>query len=182
MRGLLKALGALAWGLALAGCYMSPAKAAAPVAALPAPGHFAGKLALVPLQDKTHAVTRDGRQLWAIFQAASFRPATGSIAGDVITLHQGAVTDLASIPRLVSNVFPPDGPWVEAAVFHDLCYQTQGTFVLWKRPGHTRAAPYTRAECDDLLRQGMVALNISAFQRVTIYEAVRVGGSKGWGH
>lgn len=177
MRRVLRAAGfALAALVGLGACHSVQA---APAAAL---GHFSGKLALVPLQDKTHAVTRDGRHLWAIFQAASFQPATGSIAGDNITLHKGAVTDLASIPRLVSNVYPPDGPWLEAAVFHDLCYQTHGSFILWNRPGHTRAAPYTRAECDDLLRQGMAALSIPAFQRVSIYEAVRLGGGKGWGH
>jgi hypothetical protein len=131
--------------------------------------------------DKTRPVTRDGRQLWAVGRPASFRPATGSIAGDVVTLHPGAVTDLASIPRLVSNAYPPDGPWVLAAVFHDLCYRTHGSFEMWGRPGHTRAQAYSRAECDDLLRQGMVALDVGAVQRVTIYEAVRVGGGHGWG-
>jgi hypothetical protein len=99
----------------------------------------------------------------------------------VITLQKGSITDLASIPRLVTNVYPPNGPWAMAALFHDLCYQTKGSFMMWGRPGHLRAKPYSRAECDEILRQGMVALQVSAFQRVTIYEAVRIGGGGGWG-
>lgn len=169
--------------LAAGGCWAAGA---------PTPGHFAGKAYLTPLlhdcKDRAgHPVkgtrcplTRDGRQLWAVAGAARFAPG-GSLAGDVISLQPGTVTDLASIPRLVSNVYPPDGPWAQAALFHDLCYQTKGAFIAWGRPGHTRAAPYSRAECDELLRQGMVALGIGTLQRVTIYEAVRLGGGNGWG-
>lgn len=187
MKTLLRAALGLLAGLVLAGGAL-----AAPAPAQPLPGHFHGAAPLVllthdckdqagnPVRRTACPLLRDGRQLFAVYAAPSFAP-TGPLAGDVITLQKGSITDLASIPRLVTNVYPPNGPWAMAALFHDLCYQTKGSFAMWGRPGHLRAQPYTRAECDELLRQGMVALQVGDFQRVTIYEAVRVGGGKGWG-
>ena len=93
-------------------------------------------------------------------------------AGDIITLPAGMTTDLASIPRLLWSFLPPDGPWVQIAVFHDLLYKTRGTGVfVFKRPDGTpgrlqasrsRAAPYTRQEADELLRDGMVTSTFPA--------------------
>lgn len=149
-----------------------PAIAAEPV------GTFAGKFELVMLFNKGHRpVLRDGRQYMANRNLITFRRPNG----EVITIQPGMVTDLASIPRLVSGVMPPGGPWSEAALPHDLCYKSKGTMVWFGRPGRSRPQPYARAECDEILREGMVALGVGAVQRITIYEAVRLGGSKGWG-
>jgi hypothetical protein len=130
------------------------------------------------LFDKGHRpVIRDGRQYMAERNQLTFRRPNG----EVITIQAGMVTDLASIPRLVSGIMPPAGPWSEAALPHDLCYKSKGTMMWFGRPGRSRAQPYTRAECDEILREGMVVLGVPALQRVTIYEAVRVGGASGWG-
>jgi hypothetical protein len=152
-------------------------------------GRFTGELHLV-LEQK-HAglpeMTVDGRSLWAIGDELTYR----THAGDIITLPRGMTTDLASIPRLLWSVLPPDGPWVQIAVFHDLLYKTRGTGVFEftrpdgtvsrSQPSRSRAAPYTRQEADELLRDGMRDLSISGWRRWAIYNGVRVGGAAGWG-
>lgn len=93
------------------------------------------------------------------------------------------VTDLASIPRAVWSFYPPDGPWVKAAVIHDFLYATKGVGVWGKKHvGITRATPYTRAEADNILREAMVDRGIGAWERNVIWSAVRAGGAGGWGH
>lgn len=123
-------------------------------------------------------MVRDGRQLWAIAKPISYR----THAGDLITVPAGMVTDLASIPSFVSPILPPDGPWSQAAVFHDLCYASKGAFEWRTHAGHTRAAPYSRLECDQLLRDAMSDLGISGWRNWSIYEGVRLGGARGWGN
>jgi len=138
---------------------------------------FRGKLVLVVLQDKAHPATRDGRSLWAVERPVSYV----TPAGDMITAPAGMVTDLASIPRFARPVLAPDGPWVQAAVFHDLLYLTQGTGVWKGHPGITRPTPYSRAEADQVLRDAMADLGIPDWQAWLIYRAVRLGGGGGWG-
>lgn len=150
-----------------------PGGAAAPVSA-----HFTGKLVLVLLQDKDHPSIRAGRSLWGVERPLVYR----THAGDTITVPAGMVTDLASIPSAVSWLLPPDGPWAQAAVVHDLLYVTSGTGV-WK--GHaclSRATPYTRAEADLILKEAMGDLGLSGWRVQAIYDGVRIGGARGWNH
>lgn len=141
------------------------------------PGSFAGKFELVPLFDRGKPVIRNGHSFYALRNSVSFR----TDAGDVVTAFAGSRTDLASIPAAVWATMPPDGPWAEAAVEHDNCYASRGTYQFYSHLGRTRAAPYTRAGCDEILRQGMVALGVGALKRITIFEAVRAFGGKGFG-
>lgn len=190
MNRLLRALAACAGALLLALGYVgSPAWAAPPASAspAPAPGHFAGKLELVPLFSRGKPVLRNGHSFYALRNVISFRLADGTL----LTAPAGMPTDLASIPQPVWGLMPPDGPWSMGATIHDDCYRTHGSFVwIWPHKagvvgktfvGLTGRAPLTRAECDETLRQTMVALGVPAWKRVVIYEAVRVGGSQGWG-
>ncbi len=141
--------------------------------------HFSDELHLVLLQNKNGpSLSPDGRSLWAIQESMTYT----THAGDKITLPKGMVTDLASIPRILSSVLPPDGPWVEIAVFHDLLYKTQGTGVYHGHPSITRATPYSRKEADQILRDGMGDLGISGWRSWAIYNGVRVGGGAGWSH
>jgi hypothetical protein len=143
-------------------------------------GAWRGELHLVLLEDKRHASTRAGRSLWAVASALTYT----THAGDRITLPDGFVTDLASIPRPAWSLLPPDGPWALAAVFHDLLYRTKGTGIRWEGqvPALSRGAPYTRAEADEILLQAMEDLEVSWLDRRVIWAAVRLGGAAGWGH
>jgi hypothetical protein len=151
-------------------------------------GRFSGELHLVLLQDKDHPVmTTDGRSLWAIEKAITYR----THAGDIITIPPGMQTDLASIPRLLWTFLPPDGPWAQIAVFHDLLYKTKGSGIwIFQRDGKPIGSPkpslsrstcYSRKEADELLREGMSDLGISGARRWAIYNGVRLGGAAGWG-
>jgi hypothetical protein len=139
---------------------------------------FSGKLALVLLDDKSHPSIRDGRSLWGLERELAYT----TVAGDVITVPKGFVTDLASIPRLVSGVMPPDGPWTEAAVIHDALYFCRGGANLWYgRKIISRATPYSRAESDDILREAMADIGVGVVQRNIIWSGVRIGGSRAFG-
>jgi hypothetical protein len=178
------AVAALILALLLAGALgtaltpsISPAAAVAAPADVRGHAAFSGKLVLVVLQDKTQPALKAGRTLWGLQ-----RPITYQVhAGETITVPAGFVTDLASIPRPVWNLYPPDGPWAQAAVIHDFLYQTQGTGDWHGRHGVTRASPYSREEADGILRQAMEDIGVGSFQRTVIWSAVRAGGSGGWG-
>lgn len=142
---------------------------------------FTSHLGLTLLEDANgDPITKAGRCLWLLSSPLSYDVgAEGS--GEVITVPAEATTDLASIPRAVSNIFPPDGPWAKAAVIHDWLYVTRGTCFRGDFNGRTRAKPYTRAEADGILREAMQVLGVSAFARGVIWSAVRLGGAGSWG-
>lgn len=140
---------------------------------------FGGKLVLVLLDNKYAPSIRNGRSLWALQRDLSYRPSNGE---DVITVRRGTQTDLTSVPRFAWMLIPPDGPWVKAAVIHDYLYRTRGTGVIWGRPSsHTRAAPYSRAEADWILRDALENRGVGWLERHVIWAAVRVGGFLSWG-
>jgi hypothetical protein len=147
---------------------------AAPAVASP----FAGKFELVPLFSVGKPVLKNGHTDYAVRNDLVFRTA----AGDHVTVFAGQVTDLASIPRAVWPLLPPDGPWALAAVFHDAGYRSCGTYRWPHRLGRTRSAPYSRAEVDDILLQAMTALDVPAWKRRLIWSAVRLFGGGGWSH
>lgn len=138
---------------------------------------FAGKLALVLLDDKDHPSIRDGRSLWGLERELGYRT---SIGGEgTITVPAGFITDLASMPRATWIALPPDGPWTKAAVIHDFLCTTRGTCVWNGRPvTPPRAKPFTSAEAADILREAMADRGVSLAQRNIIWAGVRVGGPR----
>lgn len=165
-RRLLAASAGLVWAAILA---LVVAGALNAHAAEPSP--FGGKFELVPLFDAGHRpVQRNGHSYYAVRERITFRS---------LEVWPGQVTDLASIPRIVWPLWPPDGPWAEAAVFHDECYKSRGTFAYGIHPG--LAVPLTRQGCDAVLQDGMAALGVGSVPRVIIWEAVRLFGGRAWG-
>lgn len=159
-------------GAVLAGCATQPA--------VQAPERFAGKLYVVLLDDKDHPSIRAGRSTWGLERSLTYRTSVGGAA--TITVPPGFVTDLASIPAVASPFLPPDGPWTKAAIVHDFLYDTHGSCVWAGHPsGCSRAAPYTRAEADDILREAMADRGISDWRAWAIHTGVCLGGAKGWG-
>lgn len=83
----------------------------------------------------------------------------------------GFTTDLASIPRIVFWR-TKSGPYNEAAVIHDACYQ-----------GAIAAYPMkqlTRADADALFKVGMEVLGVGWWSRNVMYRAVRLFGVARW--
>ena len=83
----------------------------------------------------------------------------------VITVPEGFVTDLASIPRVFYISTPPIGNYDLAAVVHDFLYSAQIT---------------TRAQADGLFRQAMQDCGVGRYTRTKMYLAVRLFGGAIW--
>lgn len=124
---------------------------------------------------------KGGRCTWRLTAALPYEVgAEGS--GETIIVPAGAETDLASIPSFAWSIgFPPDGPWLKAAIVHDFLYRSRGACVHDGRVWRTRLEPYDRKESDRVLKEAMAVLGVGGFERAVIYNAVRLGGAKGWG-
>jgi len=139
---------------------------------------FQQKLYLVLLERRDGPSLRSGRSLWALQTPLAY--VTGAERRETITVPAGFVTDLASIPRLVWSFYPPDGPWVKAAVIHDFLYYTQGDGIWGKTVGVPPGRRYSRAESDAIFWEAMAELGIGLWGRFVIWSAVRLGGWIGW--
>lgn len=139
---------------------------------------FQGKLYLVLLERRDGPSLRSGRSLWGLQRPLAYT--TGDRLRETITVPAGFVTDLASIPRLVWSFYPPDGPWVKAAVIHDFLYYTQGDGIWGRTVGVPPGRTYTRRQADAILAEAMADLGIGRWGRFVIWAAVRLGGGIGW--
>lgn len=96
----------------------------------------------------------------------SWGPNTG---GDLVkievTVPEGFVTDLASIPRAFWSIRRPEGRHAFAAVVHDYLYWTQIK---------------TREESDNIFRQAMLDSKLDKAEVEILYQAVRRFGSSAW--
>jgi len=86
-------------------------------------------------------------------------------SGDTVKVRTGFMTDFASIPRLLWIFLPRWGKYGNAAVVHDWLYWTQ------KRP---------RKDADGIMLEGMAVLKVPAWQKYSIYIAVRAFGWLAW--
>ena len=80
---------------------------------------------------------------------------------EIITVPEGFRTDLASVPRVLWSIFPPHGPWANAAVIHDYLYQT----------GYK-----TKKYADRVFLEAMTVLKVPKTTRTLMYWAVRIFG------
>lgn len=88
---------------------------------------------------------------------------TGS--GKLIVVPAGFITDFASVPRGLWNLFPPTGPYGKAALVHDVMYTTQTG---------------SRKEADDIFLEAMGVLQVRSFTKYAVYSSVRMWGWKAW--
>lgn len=89
----------------------------------------------------------------------------------IIVVPAGFVMDLASIPRLLTPIFPVHGKYTRAAAIHDWLYAQRG-FV--------KNRYFTRKECDIIFEDAMAELGVSWIKRKLMYAAVRLGGWLAW--
>lgn len=84
-------------------------------------------------------------------------------SGDIIHIHDGFVTDFASIPRFLWPILPPYGRYSQAAVVHDfLCVH------------RTRSSKETH----DMFLEMMTVLGVSSWKKYPMYYGVKIGGPK----
>ena len=78
-----------------------------------------------------------------------------------ITVPRGFKTDLASVPRALTWLFPTDGRYMEAAIVHDYLY----AFGIG-----------TKRDADAIFKYAMKQLGVQAWRRWCLYWAVRFFG------
>lgn len=108
----------------------------------------------------------DGVVWWDLLEGFSYTTPGGILIEVPASLH----TDLASIPKIVQNVLSPAGPYMPAALVHDLLYARH-------RDG---SRIWTRQQADDMLMAGMIELGVGWWTRQAVYRAVRLGGGGAW--
>lgn len=99
------------------------------------------------------------------------RTLRGLPGGTVIDVPAGVNTDLASIPRLLWSILPPNGNYAPAAIVHDRLY----------RDHRVGAVMVTRIQADAVLLAAMAELgDVAWLTRWVIYLAVRIGAWWAW--
>lgn len=78
------------------------------------------------------------------------------------------VTDLASTPRIVWMIFPPDDTYSQAAVLHDWLCVKKGRVEK----------NYSPDEVSDIFREAMGVLKVKHWKQQAIYHAVKTFGPK----
>ncbi|MFM8357362.1 MAG: DUF1353 domain-containing protein, partial [Verrucomicrobiota bacterium] len=68
-------------------------------------------------------VTKEGQRTWTVVEALVYAT-TVPDAPPSILVPAGTVTDFASVPRGLWNLFPPDDSYTSAAGVHDYLYRT----------------------------------------------------------
>jgi len=87
-------------------------------------------------------------------------------SNEIITIPEGYITDLASIPMIARWLIPKLGRHAQAAVVHDFIYQY-----------HT----YPRKRCDEIFLEAMKVLKVPLWKRRLMYRAVRLFGKIPYG-
>lgn len=106
---------------------------------------------------------RHGRPVKKLVEDLLFRLQINGDQGIRVRVPIGFETDLASTPRILWPVCPPDGPWSPAAILHDYLYGLPGC---------------SRFLADALFREAMHKLGVPWWRRVVMYYAVRLVGRR----
>lgn len=78
-------------------------------------------------------------------------------------IPKGFVTDLASVPKVLWNLYPPFGLYTGAAVAHDYLYRTTKMKV-------------TREQADELFKEQMLLAGVRSTQAQLMYLTVSAFG------
>ena len=152
-------LSALALGLALAACTTETKTTVFVPVVAPIPPS-----SLTPQPVMLFNQTKDGRKLFTL--DAEF-PYCDAETGKLIVVPRWYVTDFASVPWYGQGFVDPQGPTARAAIVHDWLY--------------TIGEPGKREEADAIFLRAMLRYGVPPFQAKIAYQAVRVGGDKGYG-
>lgn len=108
-------------------------------------------------------------QLYRLFGDFCFE---STYLGAIITVPNGFVTDLASIPRPVYSIVAPSDPIMELpSVGHD---------YLYARQGEINGMRYDRKDADHVLDELMELAGAGRLIRKLVFAAVRLGGGSHW--
>lgn len=97
---------------------------------------------------------------------------------EVIIVKAGFITDGASTPFGVRNLFPKDGTYTPAAAIHDALYRYRGILPFGWYQGLPKE--YSRKRCDSIFAEAMQVLGVSWWRRKIMYRALRLFGGFAW--
>ena len=120
----------------------------------------------------------DGRK-WEVLSRFEYHVGAPD-SGTCVTILPGFITDFASIPRGLWNLFPPTGPYGKAAVVHDKLYQDREIFENVHKPAYFYEHPCDRKEADNIFNEAMMVLGVGTWTRRIVYAGVRIGGWIAW--
>ena len=89
-----------------------------------------------------------------------------------ISVPEGLITDLTSVPRLLRWIAGRVGPWLEAAILHDYLY------IAWQDVPGRLPAHEDRRFADDMMLAAMRAAEVNPMMAWAIHKAVSVFGAK----
>ena len=131
----------------------------------------------MPWESKARGLPTDTGQ----FELAQRIKLRSDIAGGVLILEMGQVSDLASIPSLLewATMNSDDQRISGGAWFHDFLYRNGGVVTVYNEnetPMFT--VTLTRSQCDCILcDEAMPDLSASWFDRVKVKTGLRIGGA-----
>jgi len=82
-----------------------------------------------------------------------------------ISVPAGFITDFASVPRALWNIYPPWWTYGPAAIIHDWLYWDQ---------------KYQRSWADFVLHEAMIASGVDFVTRQAVFDAVALAGQMAW--
>ena len=91
-----------------------------------------------------------------------------------LTVPQGLITDLTSVPRVLRIFVGRVGPWLEAAIIHDYLY------IAWQDVPSLGARPRDRLFADRMMLRAMEAADVAPWERWAIYRFVRTFGGEAY--
>lgn len=114
--------------------------------------------------DPVHLMPAPGTGKYVLVQDVSYEIGFAG-SGIFVTVPDGFMTDLASVPRLLWPLVPPHSPdYAAAAVVHDFLYE-------WKQ------GLFTRVVADAIFYEAMRVLGVPAWRAVVMYLAVRLANN-----
>ena len=99
------------------------------------------------------------KEMWIVIESFFYRG---------LEIPKGYRTDLASIPRILWNIFPPFGEYTTPAVIHDYMYD------------HPELHNYTKKEADKIFLKNCIIYGTEKWKAKSFYYAVRLFGRGQW--
>ena len=118
---------------------------------------------------------RSGKDWWVVADPYTLKTAR---EGELL-VPTDFETDGASVPRMFWRMMPPMSEYTRIAVCHDYFYRFKGV-CTWFFEGSTVETKITKARADEIFRDGMKYLEVTAWKIPVMYRAVRIGGGREW--
>jgi len=115
----------------------------------------------------------DGRR-WKLVNSFTYRIGSDT-SQEKIVIHNGFITDFASVPQFLYWFLPPWGKYGKAAVLHDYLYKHHSVKI-----SETRYMAFNRRKADEIFLEAMGVLGVKNWRKYPMFVAVRLFGGLSW--